>query len=152
MLGEKLDNLRAEQRRVGGQTEVHLLPQFLRSSPRVVQRRLENRKVHQCFTAEERDVRGRVVARLAQREIDAGPGGLLAHELRLPPVLGVDNLVFAVLVTVGAAQIALIGDVDDQRLQRDRFERNDFDRSRSGRRIANRPYPAQFINGRAHLR
>ena len=45
------------------------------------------------------------VARLLQHEVDALPRRLLAHELRLLAVLGVDDLVLAVLVAVGAARL-----------------------------------------------
>ena len=52
-----------------------------------------------------------VVAGFPQHEVHAFTRRLFAHELRLLAVFGVDDLVFAVLVTVRAAQVALIGDI-----------------------------------------
>ena len=126
LFSEELDHVRPQQRRVGRQAEVDLLAGFGGAPARVGDRRLEDREIHQRLAAEERDVRVRVVARFAQRELDALARGLLAHELRLLAVLGIDDLVLAVLVAIGAGQVALVGDVDHQRLQRDRLQRNDL--------------------------
>ena len=89
---------------------------------------LQHREVHQRLAAEERDHRG--PAALAQGEVDGLARRLLAHELRLLAVLGVDDLVLAVLVAVLAAQVALVGDVHHQRLQRNDRERQDLRRDR----------------------
>ena len=128
VLGQELDDLRLEQRAVGRQAEVDLLAQLVAPLPRVGNRLLQHREIQQRLAAEEGDVRDLVVARLLQHEVDALARRLLAHELRLLAVFGVDDLVLAVLVAVLAAQIALIGDVQHHRGQRKRRERNHFGR------------------------
>ena len=131
VLGEELDDLRLEQRGVGREAEVDRLAQLGAALARVGDRLLQDRKVQQRFAAEERDVRDLVVARFLEHELHALARGLLAHELRLHPVFGVDDLVLAVLVAVGAGQVALIRDVEHHRRQRKRRQRQDF-RRRSG--------------------
>ncbi len=102
---------------------------------RVGDGRLEHLEVHQRLAAEERDVRGLAGARFAQREVHARPGRLLAHELGLAAVLGVDDLVFAVLVAVGAGQVALVGHVDHQGLDGHGLERDDLEGWRLDRQV-----------------
>ena len=116
LVGKELDHVRPEQRGVGGQAEVDVLARFSGALPRIRDRRLQHVEIHQRLAAEKRDVRARVVARLAQGELDGLAGRRFAHELGLLAVLGVDNLVLAVLVAVGAGEVALVGDVHDQRL------------------------------------
>ena len=50
-------------------------------------------------------------------------GRRLGHELRLFAVLGVDDLVLAVLVAVRAGEVALVGDVQNDCVQRKRHHR-----------------------------
>ena len=76
-----------------------------------------------------------------EHEVDALPRRFLAHELRLLAVLGIDDLVLAVLVAVGAAQVALVGDVEDHRRQRERRQRDHLRRRRRTRRRS-RQWPA----------
>src|SRR5207247_2897088 len=45
ILGEKFDDLRPQQRRVRGETEIDFLAQLRRTLPRVTDRRLEDRKI-----------------------------------------------------------------------------------------------------------
>ena len=80
-----------------------------------------------------KNVRCALAAGLAQQEVHALPRRLLAHPLRLPAVLGLDDLVFAVLVAVGAAEIALVGDVQHHRAERHRRERQHFRHAPHGR-------------------
>ena len=95
-------------------------------------------------------MRDLVVARFLEHELHALARGLLAHELRLQPVFRVDDLVLAVLVAVGAGQVALVRDVEDHRRQRERREREDF-RRRSGvgarhDQLADRTHARQLRN------
>ena len=128
VLGDELDDLRLEQRRVGREAEVDRLARFGRAPPRVLDRLDEHREVEQRLAAEERDVRD--VARLAQQEVDALARRLLRHELRLAAVRRVDDLVLAVLVTIRAAEIALVGDVQHHRREWKRRERDDLGNGR----------------------
>src|SRR4029079_6628118 len=122
------------QGRVGRQAEVDFLADFGCAAPGIRDRLLEYRKVQQRLAAEKRDVRELVRARFLERKLDALARGLFAHELRLPSVLGVDDLVLAVLVAVGARQIALVGDVQHHRGERKRRQRNHFRYRRRWRR------------------
>ena len=125
-----------EQRPVGREAEVDFLADLGAALARVGDRLLQDREVEQRLAAEERDVRHLVVARFLEHELHALARGLLAHELGLLAVLGVDDLVLAVLVAVGAAQVALVGDVEDHRRQRERREREDLRRRRAVRHRA----------------
>src|SRR5262249_15229690 len=114
-----------------------------RAAPRVRDRLDEDWEVQQRLAAEKRDVRH--LPRFTQQKLDAFPRGLLGHELRLLTVLGVDDLVFAVLVTVRAAQVALIGDVQHHRGQWKGLERDDLRRRRDWRRdFADRLYAREL--------
>src|SRR5712691_7160873 len=148
VLGEELDDLRLQQRAVGREAEVHVLAQFGAAPARVRDRLLQNREVEQRLAAKEGDVRHPVVARFLEHELHALTRGLLAHELRFPAVFRVDDLVFAVLVTVGAAQVALVGDVEDHRRQREGREREDlrlrFVLSSGNNELADCPDARQF--------
>ena len=62
VLGEELDDLRLEQRRVGRQAEIDLLAELGAALPGVADRLLQDRKVQQRFAAEERHVGDLVVA------------------------------------------------------------------------------------------
>jgi hypothetical protein len=68
---------------------------------------LEHGKVEQRLAAEKRQMCATCAA-LLEQEIDAVARRLLRHELRLPAVLGVDDLVLAVLVAIRARQVALV--------------------------------------------
>ena len=100
ILGEELDDVGLEQRAVGGQAEIDLLAELGAALPGVGDRLLQHREVQQRFAAEERHVCHLVVAGLPEHEVDAVARRLLAHELRLPSVLGVDDLVLAGPVAV----------------------------------------------------
>ena len=128
VLGEELDDLRAEQRRVGREAEVDRLPELRGAAPRVGDGRLQHRKVEKRLAAEERQVRRLARAALLEQELDAVARRLLGHELRLLAVLGVDDLVLAVLVAVRARQVALVRDVQHHRVQRERHHRQHLDR------------------------
>ncbi len=146
---EELDDLGPEQRRVGGQAEVDVLADLGRPLTCVGNRLLQHREVQQRLAAEERDVREPVGARLLQHEVHALARRLLAHELRLLAVFRIDDLVLAVLVAVGAAQIALVGDVQHHRRQRERRERNHFRGWRGGHRSrTDRLHARQFRDRR----
>ena len=56
---------------------------------------------------------------LPEEELDAVARRLLGHELRFLAVLGVDDLVLAVLVTISARQVALVRHVHHHRGERD---------------------------------
>ncbi len=150
VLGQELDDIRPQQRGVRGQAEVDLLADFGGPPPRVGNRRFQHREIQQRLAAEERHVRGRALARFAQQELDALARGLLRHELRLLAVLGVDDLVLAVLVAIGAAQVALVRDVHDQRLQRHRLQRHDLGARRDDRGVADRADAPQFADRVGH--
>ena len=64
-------------------------------------------------------MRHRQVARLLEHEVDALPRGLLAHVVGRGVAARVDDLVLAVLVAVRARQVALVGDVQDHRRERE---------------------------------
>ena len=148
VLGDELDDLRLEQRRVR-EAEVHRFADFGRALPRVRDRLDEHREVEQRLAAEERDVRD--VARLAQQEVDALARRVLRHEFRLPAVRRVDDLVLAVLVAVGAAQIALVGDVQHHRRERDApsgFEGDGRQRNHLGRHRRRRADLADRLHAR----
>ena len=159
LVGEELDHVGLQQRRVGGEAEVEFLAHFGGPLPRVGDGRLQHREVHQRFTTEERDVRVLVLAGFAQRELDAVARRLFAHELRLLAVRGIDDLVFAVLVTIRAGQVALVGHVDHQRLQRYRTQRYDLQRlaHRSlgggglGHHLAQRAHTLKLGDGVGHF-
>ena len=93
---------------------------FLGCAPaRISDGLLQHREVEQRFSTEEREVRDLLPARLREQELDALFGGLLAHELGRVTVFGIDDLVLAVLVAVGARQVALVGHVQDHRRERE---------------------------------
>ena len=130
VLDQELDHVRLEQRGVGRQAEVDVLAERGGALLRVGDGLFQHREVEERLAAEESQVRDLVGARLLEHEVDALARRLLRHELRLAAVLGVDNLVFAVLVAVGAAQIALVGDVQHHRGERERRQRQHLRRRR----------------------
>ena len=143
---EELDDLGPQQRRVGRQAEVHGLAELGAALSGVGDGLDEHGEVEQRLAAEERDVRDLVGARFLEHEVDALSRDLLAHELRLPAVLRVDDLVLAVLVAVRAGKVALIGDVQHHRRQRERRERDHFRRGRHGDiHFADRLDPQQLV-------
>ena len=75
---------------------------------------LQQRKIHQRFAAEERDVDRAPVARFGEQKIDRSLGRFEVHELRL--AFGRGDLVGAEFVAVLAGEIALVGEVHHQRL------------------------------------
>ena len=77
----------------------------------------QQRKIHQRLAAEERDVHGAPLAGLLKQKVDRGARRLEVHELRL--ALGRRDLVLAELVAILAGEIALIGQIQHQRLQRE---------------------------------
>ena len=151
LVGEEVDDVGLQQRGVGGQAEVDQLALLGGGAPRVADGALEHLEVHQRLAAEEGDVRGLADAGFLQREIDRRLRRLLAHELRLAAVLGVDDLVLAVLVAVLARQVALVGDVDHQRLDRHRRQRDDLRRRRPDQLILDGPDPVQLGQGVAQF-
>ena len=64
-------------------------------------------------------MRWATLSALPQEELDAVARRLLGHEFRLLAVLGIDDLVLAVLVAIRARQIALVRDVHHHRGERD---------------------------------
>ena len=120
------------------------LPCCRGGAPRVADGGLEHLEVHQGLAAEERDVRGLADAGFLERQIDGRLRRLLAHELGLAAVLGIDDLVLAVLVAVLAGEVALVGDVDDQRLDRHRRQRDDLRCRRPDHLILDGPDPVQL--------
>ena len=60
-------------------------------------------------------------ARLAEQEVDGGHGGFHVHELRF--AFGRGDFVFPEFVAVSAGKIALVGQIHDQRLQREVLRR-----------------------------
>ncbi len=87
-----------------------------RSLIRIVHHLLEQREIHQRLAAEEGDVNGTAARRLLQQKIHRGLGGGEVHELRL--ALGSSHFVRAEFVAVLARQVALVGEIQHQRLQR----------------------------------
>ena len=150
VLGQEFDDLRLQQRRVRREAEVHLLADLRGALPRIRNGLLQHWKIQQRFPAEERDVGHPIAARFLQHEVDALARRLLAHELGLLAVFGVDNLVFAVLVAVLAAQIALVRDVQHHRGQRERRQRDDFRLRRLRRaQLTDRPHAHELFQRRA---
>ena len=94
------------------------LPELGGAPARVRDRRLQHREIEQRLAAEEGEMRDAWPLSL-QEELDAVARRLLGHELRLLAVLGVDDLVLAVLVAIGARQVALVRDVHHHRGERD---------------------------------
>ena len=78
---------------------------------------LQQRKVHQRLAAEEGDVNRTASGRLLQQKIHRSLGRLEIHELRL--AFGRGHLVFAEFVAIRAGQIALVGEIQHQGLQRE---------------------------------
>ena len=109
VLDEELDDVRAQQRGVGRQAEVNRFPELGGASAPVRDRRLEHREIEQRLAAEKGEVGD--AAALPEQELDAVARRLLGHEFRLLAVLGVDDLVLAVLVAIRARQVALVRDV-----------------------------------------
>src|SRR4030095_4149555 len=109
----ELDDLRPQERGVRRETEVDRLTQLGGALPPVGDRRAEYREIEHRLAAEEGEVRDGPA--FAQEKIDAVARRLLGHELRLFPVLGIDDLVLAVLVAIRAGQIALVRDVHHHR-------------------------------------
>ena len=134
VLGQEPDHLAGQQRRVRGEVELDPLAPRRGLRAGVGHDAAQHRVVHQGLAAEEAHVHHPVIARLVHQQIDALAGGLLAHELGLRPVGGVDDLVLAVLVAVRATEVALVGDVQDRGRQRERRQGDDRRRRGRGRR------------------
>ena len=142
VLHQPFDHVLPQQGGIRRQAEVHFLAQFDGPLARIRHGDFQHRQVHQSLAAEERAVYGLVRAALLEHEVHALAGGLGAHELRLCAVLGVDDFVFAVLVAIGAAQVALVGDIQhhggEREVRRDLLPRDRL------------PYLARFAD-RAHI-
>jgi hypothetical protein len=90
-------------------------------------------------------------ARFLQHEVDARLGGLDRHELRLRAVFGVDDLVLAVLVAVGAREVALVGDVEHHGAERHRRQRQDLRHRLRRFERTDRPHRQQFADRFVHF-
>src|SRR5207245_2606051 len=103
VLDEELDDVRPQERGVGRETEVNRFAQFGGAAAPVRDRRLEHGEIEQRLATEKGEMGD--AAALSEEELDTVPRRLRGHELRLLAVLGVDDLVLAVLVAIGARQI-----------------------------------------------
>ena len=151
VLGQPVDHLVAQQRAVGGQREIDVLPQLPGALARVGHRLLEDLEVEQRLATEEGEVRDRQIARLLEHEVDALPRGLLAHVGGRGVARGVDDLVLAVLVAVRARQVALVRDVEDHRGERKiRLGQHPREGLFRGRGEADRLHPHQLRQAPPH--
>jgi hypothetical protein len=125
VLRQEVDDLVGQQRGVGRQRVVHALLPRRGLGLGVLDGGADRREVQQRLAAEERDGHLRPVAAAAQQEVDRLPRRVVVH-LRLACALAaraVGQPVLAVLVAVRARQVALVGDVEHQRRQRERHRR-----------------------------
>ena len=128
---KELNDRRSKQRGVGSEAEIDRPAERRSLMVGVLHHPLEQRKIHQRLAAEERNVHAAPLAGFGKQHVDCGAGGVEIHELRL--ALGRRDFVRAVLVAVPAGEVALIRQVQHQRLQRENRRRI---LRRLGRRIA----------------
>ena len=114
---QKLNDGGCQQRGVGGQAEIDMPSVIGCLLAGVCHHLLEQRKVHQRLAAEEGHVNRTAAGRLLQQKIHGGLRGLEIHEFRL--ALGRCYFIGAELVTVLTRQVALVGEIQHQGLQRE---------------------------------
>ena len=99
------------------------LPGLGRARPRVRDRRLQHREIEERLAAEKGHVR-RPVRRLSRsRKSTLSRAVSSLMNFACLPCGGIDDLVLAVLITVGARQVALVRHVQHHRVERERHHR-----------------------------
>ena len=118
VLRKVFDDLGSEQRGVGGEAEVDVLAGFVRATAGVVYGLTQHGDVHERLSTEKCQVDVAAPRRLFDEVIDRCFRRFNRHELWL--ALWRRDAIFAELVAILAREIALIREVEHQRLQGER--------------------------------